>query len=76
MTYSQYVAAIVQQGSRCYMQREQWEAAQRKEREGHSVVFEVTTTTAQLAPGWYINDFLPGEREPVTYGPFVERPSV
>lgn len=70
MNYETYKAAIIAQGSRCYMGREQWEESKRREREGHSTVFEVTSKTAQLAPGWYINDFLPYESEPITTGPF------
>lgn len=39
---------------------------------GRKVVFDVPPG-ARLAPGWYVNEFLPKRREPITHGPFPTR---
>lgn len=73
MDYGTYKASIIAQGSYCYMQRDQWEEAQRIAREGQETVFEVTSKTAPLAPGWYKHVFGPGNVLEHRYGPFDER---
>jgi hypothetical protein len=72
MRYETYKAAIIAQGSYCYMTRAAWEQARREAAEGRSVVFEVTSDKAILKRGWHKNVFLPGDpHNPITFGPFA-----
>ncbi len=40
---------------------------------GREIVFEVTSTEAALAPGWYKNRFAPKSQFPRTFGPFASK---
>ena len=71
MNYETYKARIIAQGSYCYATRENWEESQRRNRDGWETVYEVTSKTAALKPGWYKNVFESGEREPMIFGPFA-----
>lgn len=68
--YEDYKARIIAQGSHCYLGQHQWEAAVRRDQEGYDVVFQVTSKTAELKPGWYKNTFGPGNALELTMGPF------
>lgn len=51
-----------------------WLEAMEKEENGHSGVYEVTSKTARLAPGWYKNVFPPNSKgRCYTYGPVATR---
>ena len=47
-----------------------WLEQTERDEQGFSTVFEVTSPEAQLAPGWWRNDFGPGHRLIACHGPF------
>lgn len=53
-----------------------WLSETEKEENGHSVVYQVTSTEALLTPGWYKNVFPPKRARKgrlITYGPFATK---
>jgi hypothetical protein len=50
-----------------------WLRSTEEHENGKTVIFEVTSTTARLAPGWYRNEFAPRRQMPETFGPFATR---
>lgn len=70
MNYDTYKAAIITQGSNCYMTREAWERARAESNTVRETIFQ-TCPGAQIAQGWYKHIFSPGEREPERLGPFA-----
>lgn len=67
--YQRYMSAMNRQMV-TGMSFQSWAARMDEKEFGHDVVYDVTGTTAQLAPGWYKNRFHPGSQNPETFGPF------